>query len=435
MKFQITRRSVLTGAALAITATTLLAACSTPNTDGGSQSLETDPSKISGDLTFATWWAYADQDLLDGFSELYPNVNVELEFTAIDSYPTKLQAQASSGDLPDVFAAQSATLSALAKADQLYDFTEAFATPAYDSDTNWGDTFNASLLEGANSDMAQYEADGQTYGVPFNAISVASIYNKTIFDEVGITPPTDFAGLLDNCRALDAAGYIPMSLTGAVWGDWWARLAWDQTLSDTAAADFSVSEPGYIKGFEIVSEMAEAGCWDPSQVTTDIAGETALFLQKKTAQFVSVPENFLASVVDGADFDLGTYTLPGLDDKTPNRILGGGNANVLVVSKDSPNLSAAVAFAKYLTSEGVETELASSQFTIPSLDIDLSSSNPLMAAYLEAAGNGFINSAAYMPSFTPAGQTTFASEILPKLILGQLTPEQAAAATDGLFVQ
>jgi raffinose/stachyose/melibiose transport system substrate-binding protein len=435
MKFQITRRSALSGAALAVAAATLLAGCSTPSTDGGEQTLETDPAKITGDLTFATWWAYADQDLLDGFKELYPNVNVELEFTAIDTYPTKLQAQASSGDLPDVFAAQSATLSALAKADQLYDLNDAFGTAAYDSDTEWGETFNAPLLEGANSDMAQYETDGQTYGVPFNAISVASIYNQDIFTEVGITPPASFDELLDNCRALDAAGYIPMSLTGAVWGDWWTRLAWDQTLSGSAAADFTVADPNYVKGFEIVSEMAAAGCWDPSQVTTDIAAETSLFLQKKTAQFVSVPENFLASVVDGADFELGTYTLPALDGKTPNRILGGGNANVLVISKDSDNLSAAVAFAKYLTSEGVETELASSQFTIPSLDIDLSSSNPLMAAYLEAAGNGFINSAEYMPSFTPAGQTTFASEILPKLILGQFTPEQAAAATDGLFVQ
>ncbi|MFF9565172.1 ABC transporter substrate-binding protein [Leifsonia sp. NPDC014704] len=430
--FRLTRRRVLaTGAALAVSAIAL-AGCSSSGDNSSAQKLETDKSKISGSITFATWWSYADQKLIDGFSKEYPNVKVHLDFTAVDSYPTKLQTLASSGDLPDVFAAQGPSLVALTKAKQLYNLNDALATAPDDGDAKtWKDSFNQSLLTGANAGLAA--PNKETWGVPFNAISVASIYNKDIFDKVGVTPPATFDELLSNCTKLSDAGYIPMSLTGSTWIDWWPRLAWDQTMQGDKVADFSTSNPAYVKGFELVKKMADAKCWSSSQITTDIAGETSLFLQQKTAQFVSVPENFLQSVAQGAKFNLGTYVLPAMDGKTPNRILGGGNANVIAVSAKSKNPSAAIAFAKYLTSKATETSLATTQYTIPSLDIDLNSSNPLMVAYLKAASDGFVDSSTYLPSFSTAGNTTFLTEVLPNLILGKTTPEQAAQATTNLF--
>lgn len=436
MTFTTAKGRLIAGAAGAAIAALALASCASPNTEPvSSGALETDPALISGDITFSTWWAYADQAIVDQFEEAYPNVNVTLEFTAIDGYPTKLQALASSGDLPDVFAVQGPPLTDLADAGQLYDFTEALDTDAIDFDGTWGDSFVPSLLSGANAQLATVATNGEVYGIPFNAISVASIYNMDIFEEVGVTPPTTFDELLSNCEALSAAGYIPMSLTGTVWAGWWPVLAWDQTMSGSELADFDVSNPEYIRGLEIVSEMADAGCWAESQISTDIAAETSLFLQKQTAQFVSVPENFLASVAEGADFNIGTYVLPALDGSEPNRILGGGGANVIAVSANSDNVSAAVAFAKFLTSAGVQTELASTQYTIPSIDIDLGTGNPLMSAFLEAASNGFVDPSGYMPGFTAEGGTTFNSEILLSLILGKITPAEAAEATRDLFDQ
>ena len=432
MLFRSTHRRSALVAVGALATAALLTACaggSAPATEQGP--LVTDPADISGEITFSTWWSYADDELIDGFKEQYPNVTVNLDFTAVDSYATKMQTLASSGDLPDVFAVQGPTLVALADAGQLMNLDDALGTPDYDADagSEWGSTFVPSLLEGANSGI---KADG-TWGVPFTAISVASLYNEDIFAEVGVTPPTSFDELLANCRTLSAAGYIPMSLTGAAWINWWPLLAQDQTMQGEAEADFAVSNPSYIRSFEIVQEMAKAGCWTDSQITTDIAAETSLFLQGKTAQFVTVPENFLKTVSEGASFQLGSYVLPALDGKTPNRTIGGGGANVLAVSASSENQSAAVAFAKYLTSPEVQTKLAASEFTIPSTQVDVAASSPLMVAYLDAAANGFADEAA-MPSFTTAGATTYNTEILPNLILGKITPEQAAAATDGLFV-
>lgn len=430
------RGRTLAAAAMAAVALTVAGCGSSSSSTPAASAGDGSPASVSGKLTFATWWAYANQDLIKGFQAKYPHVQVDLQFTAIDSYPQKLQAEASAGQLPDVFAAQGSTLAALSKAGQLYDLSDALSQKPYDGTAaTWKDTFDPVLLKGANTDMTAQEQDGQTYGVPFNAISIASVYNKDIFARVGITPPTTFSQLLSNCTALKQAGYIPMSLTGSVWGEWWPEMAWDQTMRHDQVADFSASSPDFVKGFEIVKQMADAGCWDKSQVTSDIAGETSLFLQQKTAQFVTVPENFLGSVVKGASFKLGSYPLPGLDGVQPVHVLGGGNANVLVLNKSTKNPVAAVAFAKYLTSQEVEGHLAKTQYTLPSIQIGLSSSSPLIQAYVDAAANGFVDGSAYLPAFTTAGHTTFVTEVLPKLILGQITPQQAAAQTAPLFDQ
>ncbi len=433
------RRSAVAFGAIVLAATTVLAGCSstTPSAGASAGGLITDPAQVKGNITFSTWWAYANQALVDGFKTKYPKVNVKLQFTAIGSYPTKLQSEASSNTLPDVFAAQGATLVALAHAKQLYNLNDALATKPYDGTAStWKASFVGSLLSGSNASMGPDEPNGETYGVPFNAISVAAVYNKDAYTKAGVTPPTDFAGLLSNCKALKAAGYIPMSLTGAVWASWWPSLALDQSMRGEKAANFSTSDPNYVKAFTTVREMADAGCWTPSQITTDIAGETSLFLQQKTATFVTVPENFLQAVAAGAKFPLGTWQLPGISDNatTPVHTLGGGGANVIVVNAHSKNLSAAVAFAKYLTSTEVQTKTAKEDFTIPSININLSTGNPLMATYVKAAKDGFASTSDFMPAMTPAGQTKYNSVIIPKLILGQITGAEAAAETQGLFV-
>lgn len=45
----------------------------------------------------------------------------------------------------------------------------------------------------------------------------------------------------------------------------------------------------------------------------------------------------------------------------------------------------------YLTSAELSGKLATSEFTIPAININMASSNPLMAAYIEATHDGFIN--------------------------------------------
>lgn len=424
-------RRLLRAATALAAAVVLLAGCGTAQqTPGG-----TNPDgKVAGEITFGTFWAYVDQSVIDDFQKLYPDVKVNLEFTASSGYQTKLQSQAAANDLPDVFAGNPPTLAALAKANRLYDLTNALAGKPQSGDfASWGESFEPALLDYPNSQIAaNLGREGNLrLAVPLNALSIATVYNTKIFTEVGIKVPTSFEELLSNCRALNAAGYIPMSLAGASWGGWWMQLAWDQTMQNDKAADFTPTSKNFLRAFEIVEQMVTAGCWDKSQVTTDIAAETSLFLQGKTAQFTTVPENFLQTVVKDAKFELGSYVIPPLAGVDPNRTLGGGT-NGLAIAKDTDNAAAAIAFVKYLTSPPAQKKFAEKVYTLPSIKIDVSSSNPLMKAYLDSASNGFAVRAKYLPLFTTAGTTKFNTEILPKFYLGQITPQEAATQAAGL---
>jgi raffinose/stachyose/melibiose transport system substrate-binding protein len=433
MKFSRRRRTTLAVAAISTASAIVLSACAssepTPAPGGNGE--------ISGEITFGTFWAYVDQSVIDGFEELYPEVTVNLEFTAPDGYPTKLQALAASGDLPDVFAGSPPQLAGIAKAGGLFDLTDALATAPLAGDfATWGESFDPVLLDYPNTQIASgAELEGEVrLAVPLNALSIATVYNQDIFDEVGIEAPETFDDMIDNCVALSEAGYIPMSLTGANWAPWWMQLAWDQTMRDDKAADFTPESEGFLRAYEIVEEMIQAGCWDPSQTSTDIAGETSLFLQGKTAQFTTVPENFLKSVVEGAEFELGSYAIPALAGVEPARTLGGGS-NGIAIAENTDNAEAAIAFVKYLTSPDVQTRFAEEIYTLPSIQIDVSATNPLMEAYIEAASNGFAVRTQYLPLFTTAGQTTWTTEILPRFYLGQITPEEAAAQSAVLVQQ
>lgn len=435
------QRRLAAGVAMAATASLLLAGCvggattpdeGTSDPDEGTSDSEpiTDPSLIEGEITLTTFFAYIDDELLAGFNEQYPNVDVTLEFVAPAGYSEHILALSSTGDLPDLFTAQGAYLTALAEEGQLWDVSEALTTQNYEGDRVWEETFLPGVVAGVNSNTDAFTG-GVPVVFPFSTITVAGLYNTEIFEEVGVQAPETFDELLENCRALDAAGYIPMSLTGQTWISWFPRMAWDQTMRGSDPADFSVEDPNYIRAFELVSQMAEANCWDESQISTDIAGETSLFLQRETAQFVSVPENFLATVLDGADFEVASYALPALDGQEPSRNLGGNTG--FVIPETGENKPAAVALMKYLTSVEVQSSLAGNVFVPPAVDVDFSSSEPIMAAYSEAAAAGFILQTEYMPSLTPDGTTIFDSEVIPRLILGEITPEEAAAATADLF--
>jgi multiple sugar transport system substrate-binding protein len=98
---------------------------SSPSAAGSSSSQAPDPSSgdapagaetsgadepaapdLSGDLTYALWdqnQVAAINANLEGFNKLHPNVKVSVDVTPWGEYWTKLQTEASSDTLPDLF--------------------------------------------------------------------------------------------------------------------------------------------------------------------------------------------------------------------------------------------------------------------------------------------------------------------------------------------
>ncbi len=87
----------------------------------------------------------------------------------------------------------------------------------------WTEKLDSQLSSGFK-DAASY--DGKQYAVPWTFYSWAIHYRKSVWEELGATPPETFEELLELCETLQAAGVTPFALGND--GFWPAQGTFDQ---------------------------------------------------------------------------------------------------------------------------------------------------------------------------------------------------------------
>ena len=135
-------------------------------------------------------------------NEVNPNVAFNNEIRGGGAqWMTILRSKFAANAAPDIFVVEGT-----GQAEQFSDFLTDL------SDEPWVDRALPFALEGMT-------IDGTVYGMPMGLESYGYIYNKDIFDEVGITElPQTIGELEEVAQTLEDAGYTPWS-TG--FGEWW----------------------------------------------------------------------------------------------------------------------------------------------------------------------------------------------------------------------
>lgn len=128
--------------------------------------------------------------LVRSYEAKHPGVKVQVSVYSWKDVDRKVKDMVDAGHAPDM--AQMGSYADYAAAGKLY--------PASDllSITTQGD-FSSQLAEAGQWNHEQY-------GMPFAASTRVLFYNKTLFTEAGITPPTDWDELAADARALKAQG-------------------------------------------------------------------------------------------------------------------------------------------------------------------------------------------------------------------------------------
>ena len=389
------------------------------------------------EIKFMHWWSYVNDDVMKAFKDENPDIQLNMEYVAIDQYPNKLKMLAASSETPDVFGAQSQTFAEFAKQKKLMDLSDILKQPAYDKATAWGETIQTSLMTNVASQLPTEFRD-KAYGVPFGAISVAVVYNKNIFDKVGITVPKTWDEFLSNNDKLKEAGVIPLSFTGKVWGDWWYRMALDQTMRDAKAEDFAAgnvkfTDAGFVDALKIVQDMWKRGHFDPGGFSNGIEETQALFVQGKLAQFYVVPENFVTYLINNSpkDVKLDAFALPAMKGVTPNRGLGGA-PNIVAISAETKAKDAAVKLAKYMVSEKVFQALAPQNVVPSTVGYTPPAGNPIMKAYADASSGGFMTEQTPLASDSKL-KDKLDKELYPRLLLKGESPEAIAKELQAFY--
>jgi len=175
------RRSLL-GAASALGIVALVAGCSTGPSATPSADYTPPASDLTAEITYAFWDATQQEAIeanIEGFNEEYPNISVNLDVTPWEGYWTKVQTQATSDTLPDLFWLNGPNFQLYASNGKVEPITSV-VDGGYIDPANYPE----SLVD-------LYNLDGTQYGVPKDFDTIGLWYNKAIFAEAGVEVPTD----------------------------------------------------------------------------------------------------------------------------------------------------------------------------------------------------------------------------------------------------
>ena len=141
----------------------------------------TDSEQVT--ISYACWdsnQAKLIQTLADEFEAENPNIKIDIQVNGWADYWTALEAAGTGGSLPDTFWMHSNNIYYYGSNDQLLDLTDYIA--------------NTDLVDLANYPQGLddiYNIDGKQYAIPKDYDTIALWYNKTLFDEAGISYPDD----------------------------------------------------------------------------------------------------------------------------------------------------------------------------------------------------------------------------------------------------
>ena len=196
------------------------------------------------------------------FTEIHPNVTVELEELTFSDFPTKLNLAFTGGVAPDIICGAISNI-ANGVARGQYE-------PLGEYISNWSDKDD--ILDGLY-EMGTYQ--GELYGIPYNLAPQLLVYRKDFFEEAGLDPekaPSTWEKILDAAQKTmkEENGNIvrsgfSVSVDGTFNPIMFARTN-GADLFDEDTGKYTVNTPEFIEAAEYVAELQKTSMAVNSQL-------------------------------------------------------------------------------------------------------------------------------------------------------------------------
>lgn len=413
MSHKIRRALIALAAAGALVAP--LAACSA---GGGSDTVE---------INFFHRWPNEPKnsyftELVERFEEDNPDITVNVESVLNDAYKDKVKVVAGSSNAPDVlFTWSGSFIGELVAADSLLDLGPWMAeNPAL------AERFEKSQLPG-------FTVDDTLYGLPIGMHAKLFFYNRTIFAEHGLTPPTNWAEFENILRTLSAAGVTPLELGSQ---ESWPIAHYIGTLNqrildpavfaeDQDPARGTFTDDGYVRALEVLLDLSASMNTD----TNGIGHEDARAAWVDGDAAMMYLQGAEVGLLGDTDLDYGTFNFPAVPGGKGDPAQLTGAPEGFAISKNTKHPEEAKRFLDFLLSEenGVRYTEATGELSAVVGAVDAATAPPILA---EIAGE-VVGASAMTPwldnAYDPQIVQAYLSET--QLMLGgDQTPEGVMTA-------
>jgi len=317
----------------------------TTTTEEGTTEEATEASDERTPIKLYTYYADTDVAVVDfavaAIEEKLP-VDIEIMHRA-DATGVELKTMAAVGKLPDVYEVTGETvINTFVESGDIAPMEEAMEMYGAMEDVN-----GASLGSLVN-------ADGHTYAMNFEPPRNFLIYyNQSVFDEYGLELPTNYDEMLNVTKVFVENGIIPFSLFGAE--PWPGVMIYDSIASRYNPAGIkalmdgsaNITDPGYVKAAEQVSELVNAGFIGKSSFATNASQAFELFKTGKSAMIGNGTWYLLdlAEYGEGFGYLDNPFSEPGQEAATLNNRSGGSSQGGWTVNPKSENLDLATQVA------------------------------------------------------------------------------------------
>jgi raffinose/stachyose/melibiose transport system substrate-binding protein len=274
---QLDRRQFLraaSGAAALATLPSVLAAC------GGSS------SGSGGTKTLRLIGVADEQAAVDPLTKLFTQAKFNASYIPTDQVGTSLRTQLASGNGPDlhvVYPGDGGTMTAnqLGQAGLLADLS---AQP-------WTQLISSGL-------KPAYQSGGKTVMYSAGSSVIGAIYNKKVFQEVGVQPPKTWSELLDVCAKIKEAGKIPIALGAQT--PWITQLITYALVPSTVyaknpqfdqqmkAGTATFAQSGWADALTLYLDLQKRGFFNPNPNGTTFEQQTSMVATGKAAMAVQV---------------------------------------------------------------------------------------------------------------------------------------------------
>jgi multiple sugar transport system substrate-binding protein len=341
--------------------------------------------KLANDkVTWKPWFNTAGQDAAKAIGVGWNAV----EYADTSSYQAAIRTSGRTSKVPDLYSWWSGWLMK-----EIVD-----ADFAADVSSIW----NKNSAHYSKGIRDSFTFNGKTYGAPLYISYWAIVYNKHVFKDANLTPPTTWAEFKTALETLKSNGITPLGAT--IDGRWPGFIYFEEFLLRSnpslylklMAGKAKYTDAGVIKAMNIWRDLIEKNYFtDPGAFTlgTGAANATSYLKQGKVAM-VAIGTWFEPTLVGAGmkpGVDFGTFIMPNINPAAPKVVIF--ESGPLVVAEHGSNRDDAVKALDYFMSrKGQATWVKATGFVSPRNDVPSTSpTDRALAATIQKGGYKQVN--------------------------------------------
>lgn len=413
-----TTRRITAGVAAAVGLVLVVSGCSSSAGPSDASEYSAPDKDLKASITYGLWdqnQVAAIEENVEAFNEEYPNIEVNVNVTPFAEYWTKLQTQASSDTLPDIFWMNGPNIGLYASNGQLEPISGAIEADDIDPAN-----YPESLVD-------LYNVDDVQYGVPKDFDTIGVWTNKALFEQAGVELPSEDWTWEDFQQT---AAEISTALEGqGIYGGAGGmdgQTTYYNTILQAGGSVIDDGTSGYASeesqaGIQFWTDLIASGGSPSIQQLTDTTADQ-WFTSGKLAMYWG--GSWFRSALTDTELasDITVLPLPAGDEQA-TVIHGVSN----VVSATSKNKQAAQAFQVFLASEEAQQQQGDAGAMIPAYT---DTQDAFTASMPDANLQVFLDAVDYsqpLPvSNNSAAWNALETELLPQAFSGERPVEEVA---------